>query len=159
MQNSARDTEYRTNRQILGAALMEIAANAEERDMLGRYQDMAARLDADERRIGEINEELRSLRLDEPNSEREKALLAERRELERGILDADRQLYSMERMAPLQNVANRQRAKAENDLARAKEHMRRYREGMIQREYQARIEKTSRRLIDVDRFGEIGWKI
>ena len=93
------------------------------------------------------------------NQVRERELLDERRQLEDEITAADKRLYEMERMAPMQRIARQQRAKAENDLARAKEHMRRYREGMIQREYQARIEKTSRRLIDVDRFGEIGWKI
>ena len=54
-QYSTRDTEYKTNRQLLGEALLTIAANESERQMLESYQDIAAKLDANEKRIGEIN--------------------------------------------------------------------------------------------------------
>ena len=41
------------------------------------------------------------MRLLEPGSERENALLEERRGLERQISQADRRLYDMEHMAPM----------------------------------------------------------
>ena len=81
--------------------------------MLEDCKDLASKLDANERRISDINRQIRDLRLEEPNSEQEQALLAERKQLEAEITAADKRLYSMER------IANQQRAKAENDLRQA----------------------------------------
>ena len=116
-----------------------LAANESERQMLEGYKDAAARLDANEQRIAAINAELRDARWTEPNSDRKKALLSERKQLEAEITAADKRLYEMERMAPMKRIAQKQRAKAESDLARAKEHLRRYREGVAKRESIARI--------------------
>lgn len=146
IKRSDRDTAYQTNRQILAGALTTIAANESERQMLEQYQNVAGQLDMNERRISQINEELRNLRLEEPGSDRERALLAERKQLEQEITAADKRLYTMERLAPMRRIASQQRAKAENDLQRAREHMQRYREGIVQRERIASIERTSRRL-------------
>ena len=119
---------------------------AEEAQMLREYQDIAAKLDADERRVQEINERIRELRMEEPNTDEEKRLLEERRNLEKGITKADRRLFQMEGLKPLQRIAKIQRKEAEESLAKAKRHLERYKEGVVQREYIARIKTTSDRL-------------
>ena len=123
-----------------------MAANESERQTLERYQLMTSQLDLSERRIEQINERIRELRLEEPNSQEEKDLLQERKQLQTEITNADRQLFNMERMAPMRRIASEQRKKAENDLQKAKEHMQRYRQGLLQREMIGRVERTSRRL-------------
>ena len=143
---SQRDTEYKTDRQLLASALEGVTKNAEEAQMLREYQDIAAKLDADERRVQEINERIRELRLEDVNTPEEQQLLEERKGLEKGITTADRRLFQMERLQPLQRIAKIQRKEAEEALSRAKKHLERYKEGVTQREYIARIKKTSDRL-------------
>lgn len=146
VQFSMRDTEYKTDRQLLASALESVAKDAEEAQMLQSYKDIAAKLDADERRVQEINERIRELRLEDPGTPEEQQLLEERRGLEKGITSADRRLFQMERLKPLQRIAKIQRKEAEAALERAKKHLERYKEGVTEREYIAKIKKTSDRL-------------
>lgn len=143
---SQRDTEYKTDRQLLAGALESVTKDADEAQMLRDYQQIAAKLDADERRVQEINERIRELRLEDVNTPEEQQLLEERKGLEKGITSADRRLFQMERLKPLQRIAKIQRKEAEAALDRARRHLERYKEGVTQREYIARIKKTSDRL-------------
>lgn len=143
---SQRDTEYKTDRQLLASALEGVTKNAEEAQMLREYQEIAAKLDADERRVQEINERIRELRLEDVNTPEEKQLLEERKGLEKGITTADRRLFQMERLQPLQRIAKIQRREAEEALQKARRHLERYKEGVIQREYIGKIKRTSDRL-------------
>lgn len=143
---SLRDTDYKTDRQLLASALENVAKDADEVQMLSEYQQIAAKLDADERRVQEINERIRELRLEDPGTAEEQQLLEERRGLERGITNADRKLFRMERLQPLQRIAKIQRKEAEAALNRARRHLERYKEGVEEREYIAKIKRTSDRL-------------
>ena len=143
---SLRDTEYKTDRQLLADALENVAADANEAQMLREYQEIAAKLDADERRVQEINARIRELRLEDPNTPEEQSLLEERKGLEKGITSADRRLFQMESLKPLQRIAKIQRKEAEEKLNRAKQHLERYKEGVTQREYIGKIKRTSDRL-------------
>ena len=143
---SQRDTEYKTDRQLLASALEGVTKNAEEAQMLREYQEIAAKLDADERRVQEINERIRELRLEDVNTPEEQQLLEERKGLEKGITTADRRLFQMERLQPLQRIAKIQRREAEEALQKARRHLERYKEGVVQREYIGKIKRTSDRL-------------
>lgn len=143
---SQRDTEYKTDRQLLASALEGVTKNAEEAQMLREYQEIAAKLDADERRVQEINERIRELRLEDVNTPEEQQLLEERKGLEKGITTADRRLFQMERLQPLQRIAKIQRREAEEALQKARRHLERYKEGVIQREYIGKIKRTSDKL-------------
>lgn len=143
---SQRDTEYKTDRQLLASALEGVTKNAEEAQMLREYQDIAAKLDADERRVQEINKRIRELRLEDVNTPEEQQLLEERKGLEKGITTADRRLFQMERLQPLQRIAKIQRREAEEALQKARRHLERYKEGVIQREYIGKIKRTSDKL-------------
>ena len=146
VQFSQRDTEYKTDRQLLASALEGVTKNAQEAQMLREYQEIAANLDADERRVQEINERIRELRLEDVNTPEEQQLLEERKGLEKGITTADRRLFQMERLQPLQRIAKIQRKEAEEALDKARRHLERYKEGVTEREYIGKIKKTSDRL-------------
>lgn len=143
---SDRDQNYKTDREILAEALESVAANDEEKKMLADYKALASTLDNNEKLVRSLNEQIRNARLEEPNGETEKRLVAERNSVQKAIDAADKKLYNLERMAPMRRIAKEERRKAENDLERAREHMQRYREGIMRREYIGRIERTSRRL-------------
>ena len=143
---SLRDNKYLTDRELLASALENAAVTEEEKRMLSEYQKIAAKIDNDEERVKTINEKIRELRLEEPNTQEEQRLLEERRGLERGITNADRRLFQMEGLKPLQRIAKLQRKEAEAALDRTRKHLERYKEGVIEREYVDKIKKTSDRL-------------
>lgn len=103
-------------RQVLARGLSYAVVNAEERAILDEYKSELEQYSKKQKRLYEVKRELKELVYRETLSpeEREdmKALREERDRLQKQLNNYDKRLLKMEALAPLQNLALRERRKA-----------------------------------------------
>ena len=102
----------KSDREILAGALMGVAQNEIERNALKVYQGYAKKLDAMNKRLGEVNAEIRTMMFqkgtrDEAYTKKLGALKAEKDKLEKGIAKWDSKLFSLEATKSLQDKITR----------------------------------------------------
>lgn len=159
IQYSLRDeadmVEERSNREILVSALLSAAQTEEEQQSLSNYQARVRQLDAKEKRLAEVNEEIHKLTFTKGRDEA--ALNDLKKEKARLLSDINRSdilLMEMEAAAPLRALVERQRKAA---VARAKaegrEKLRDYRqkrnESDAVNKYRSRVESSIKSLLDL----------
>lgn len=139
---SLRDTEYKTDRELLATALESAAVTEEEQKMLKEYQQIAADIDNYDERVRTINQKIREIRKNGGKwfSEEEVELVKEREGLEKKIEKADKRLMYMNEMRPIRQLANRQRKEF------ARNRLDKYKAGVVRRETIVSIERTAKRL-------------
>ena len=106
---SERDPEA-SNRAILANSLESAAQNDIERNKLKQYKEKISLIEAEEKRLSEIQKQLFTKGAVEP--ENRKALQFEAKQISNRINTYDRQLLNLESTTALKNVLNREKALA-----------------------------------------------
>lgn len=111
-QYSLRNTNA-SNRTLLANALESAVTNETERDWLMRYKAKISSLDEDQKKLAEINEEIREIRFTK-GSDRSKltALENNAKTLAKRINRTDKELLNLEVAEPLKKVVEREKQKA-----------------------------------------------
>ena len=131
---SERDT---SNRTILANALEGVAQNDIEKNKLKEYKEKIDLINAEEKRLSEIQQQLFTKGGVEP--ENRKALQFEAKQIANRINTYDRQLLRLEAAKPLQDVLTR-----EKEMARKRQ---KQKDAEAMRDYKEKVAKTTRELM------------
>ena len=127
-----------SNRSILANALESAAQSDIEKNKLKEYKEKINLINAEEKRLSEIQQQLFTKGGVEP--ENRKALQFEAKQIANRINTYDRQLLNLESTTSLKNVLNR-----EKELARKRQ---KQKDAEKMREYKEKVAKTTRELLD-----------
>ena len=133
---SERDTDS-SNRGILANALESVAQNDVERKKLIEYKTKISKLNADEKRLAEIQKQLFTKGGVEPSQRKD--LQFEAKQIANRINTYDRQLLNLEATTALKNVLNREKALA---MKRQKQ-----KDALLRQKDKERFAKTTQKLM------------
>lgn len=108
---SDRDTESVSNRSLLANALVGAAQNDIEQQRLQEYQAKIEQMDAEERRLGELNSRIKDLsfRKGPRDTQAIRQMQEEAKKIANRISIYDKQLLRLEASKPLQNILEREK--------------------------------------------------
>lgn len=114
---SERDPDAVSNRSLLANALENAAQNDIEKNKLKQYKEKIDFINAEERKLSDLNRQLRELRFSKGKRDTVKTkqindLQAEATKTANRISVYDKQLLSLEASKPLKNILEREKAKA-----------------------------------------------
>ena len=111
---SERDTESFSNRSLLANALESLLQNEIERNKIQEYKDKIGLIDAEERKLRELNEQIKELSFAKGKRDTNKIsqLRDKARKAANRISIYDKQLLRLEASKPLQEVLDREKKKA-----------------------------------------------
>lgn len=146
------EDDVKSDREILAGALMSVAQNEIERNALKVYQGYAKKLDEMNKRLREVNAEIRTMMFqrgarDEAYTKRLDELKAEKDKLEKGIAKWDSKLFALEVTKSLQDLLDREKQRtAKLWIDAGRKAMNNYREKQLCRVYTQKIEEKAKNL-------------
>ena len=149
---SDRDTESVSNRSLLANAFESVAQNDIERNKIQEYKEKISHINAEERKLSELNEQIKELSFAKGPKDTKKIrdLQIEARKTANRINIYDSQLLRLEASKPLQNVLNREKETARKIAEqKGKEALAAYREKATktQREMMARYQESRQKAV------------
>ncbi|MEE1279493.1 MAG: hypothetical protein UHH95_01510 [Oscillospiraceae bacterium] len=142
IKRSDRDYSAISNRSLLADALETAATNETEREWLGRYKEQISSLNEDQKKLDEINAEIREISFTK-GTDRSKltALSNNKKTLVDRIERADKKLLQFEAVKPLKDILQREKQKAvKRQKAKDAEILKEYKEKSL-----SKIEETKKR--------------
>ena len=146
------EDDVKSDREILAGALMSVAQNEIERNALKVYQGYAKKLDDMNKRLREVNAEIRTMMFqrgarDEAYTKKLEDLKAEKDKLEKSIAKWDSKLFSLEITKSLQDLLDREKQRtAKLWIDAGRKAMNNYREKQLCRVYTQKIEEKAKNL-------------
>ena len=146
------EDDVKSDREILAGALMSVAQNEIERNALKVYQGYAKKLDDMNKRLREVNAEIRTMMFqrgarDEAYTKKLEDLKAEKDKLEKSIARWDSKLFALEVTKSLQDLLDREKQRtAKLWIDAGRKAMNNYREKQLCRVYTQKIEEKAKNL-------------
>lgn len=126
-----RDPYNASDRELLADALESLAANADELDILRRYQKRVQNLDAKQQQLQDMEERVYALKQSDAKANRDEIIKLTNnvKTIASQIDRMDKELLKLEVMAPIKKLADREREAYKQKLkAKTDEQIRRYKE-------------------------------